>query len=151
MRNLGKLFLALCLATVVGGVVANAQVSSVPQIEANVPFDFVVGDTRLPAGKYQITAVDENSNKVLEIRSTNSRTAVMFDTEDDQTRGNQIESKTELVFDQVGGQYFLSQIWVAGSSTGNSLLRPRMEEKLVNRGSQSEKRSVVAVLKRLKP
>jgi hypothetical protein len=150
VRNLGKLFLALCLLTIGGGVVANAQVDSVPQIEANIPFNFVVGDTKLPAGKYQIKTVDDNSNNVLEIRSDNSRTSVMFDTEDAETRGDQIESKTELVFDKVGDQYFLHQIWVAGSSTGNELIKSRMEKKLTNGGTQSQKQSVVAVLKRLK-
>ncbi len=151
VRNLGKLFLALCLLTIGGGVVANAQVDSVPQIEVNVPFDFVVGDTKLPAGKYQIKTVDDVANNVLEIRSEDARTSVVFDTSDAQTRGDQIENKTELVFDKVQGRYFLAQIWVAGTSTGNELIKSRMEKKLMNGGSQAEKQSVVAVLKRLKP
>jgi len=52
MRNLGKLLLTLCLLTVGGGVVATAQVDTISQIEANVPFAFAVGDTKLPPGKY---------------------------------------------------------------------------------------------------
>ena len=149
MRNLGKLFLAFCLVTVIEGAVANAQVVSVPQVEANVPFDFVVGDTRLPAGKYRIAAVDGTLDKVLEIRSTDNRTTVLFDTEDAQTRSDQIETKTELVFDKVAGQYFLSEIWVAGSATGSSLQKSRMEKRLMNGGSPPERHSVVAMLKRL--
>jgi hypothetical protein len=151
MRNLGKLFLALCLVTVVGGAVANAQVVSVPQVEANVPFDFVVGDTKLPAGKYQIAALDGTENRVLEIRSADSRTTVLFDTEDAQTRNDQVETKTELVFDKVAGQYFLSEIWVEGTSAGSSLGKSRMEERLIKGGSRSEKHSVLAMLKRMKP
>jgi hypothetical protein len=151
MRNLSKLFMALCLLTVGGGVVANAQVDSVPQIEVNVPFAFVVGDTSLPAGKYQIKTLDDTANDVLEIRSADSRTAVIFNTADAQTRRDQIESKTELIFDKVQGQYFLSQIWVAGTSTGNELTKSRMEKRLTDGGSQSEKHSVVAIMKRLKP
>lgn len=151
MRNLGKLFLALCILTIGGGVVANAQVDTVPQIEANVPFAFVVGDTTLPAGKYQIRTIDDMASNVLEIRSANSRTSVIFDTENAEARGERIESKTELVFDKVEGQYFLSQIWVAGTSTGNELTKSRTEKRLTNGGSQSEKHSVVAVLKGKKP
>jgi hypothetical protein len=150
MKNLGKLFVALCLLTV-GGVVANAQVDTVPQIEVNVPFAFVVGDTSLPAGKYEIRTIDSTANDVLEIRSADRHTAVVFDTSDAQTRRDQIESKTELVFDNVEGQYFLSQIWVAGTSTGNELNKSRMEKRLTDSGKQSEKHSVVAVLKRMKP
>ena len=151
IRNLGKLFLALCVLAVGGGIVANAQVDTVPQIEVNVPFAFVVGDTSLPAGKYQIKTIDDTANDVLEIRSADSRTAVIFNTTDAQTRRDQIESKTELIFDKVEGQYFLSQIWVAGTSTGNELTKSRMEKRLTDGGSQSEKHSVVAIMKRMKP
>jgi hypothetical protein len=111
----------------------------------------VVGDTSLPAGKYQIKTLDDTANDVLEIRSADSRTAVIFNTADAQTRRDQIESKTELIFDKVQGQYFLSQIWVAGTSTGNELTKSRMEKRLTDGGSQSEKHSVVAIMKRLKP
>ena len=54
MRNLGKLFLALCLLMVGGGMVANAQIASDVTIQANIPFAFTVGDTTLPAGNYTL-------------------------------------------------------------------------------------------------
>jgi hypothetical protein len=151
VRNLGKLLMLICLLTVGGVVVANAQVDTVPQIEVDVPFDFVVGDTRLPAGKYEIKTIDDIANNVLEIRSIKGHTSVVFDTSDTETRGDRIENKTELVFEKVQGQYFLNQIWVAGSSTGNQLAISRTEKRLASGGSQPEKQSVFAVLKRLKP
>jgi hypothetical protein len=150
MKNLGKLFLALCLLTIGGGVVANAQVSTVPEIEVNVPFDFVVGDTRLPAGKYEIRAIDETSNDVLEIRSVDSRTSVIFETEDAENRGELVKNKTQLVFDKVGDEHFLSQIWVEGSAAGNELAKSRMEKRLLDGGNQAAQQPVVASLKRLK-
>ena len=148
MRNLGKLFLALCLLTVGGGIVANAQVDT--QIVANVPFAFVVGDTTLPAGGYQIKTVDDADGNVLEIRSANSRTTVVFNTVQTEIRDDQTVSKTELVFNKVEGQYFLSQIWVAGTSSGDELTPSRKEKRLAKGGSQSEKQYVVASTKRLK-
>ena len=150
IKNLGKLGLTLCLL-VAGGVVANAQVDSVPQIEANISFAFMVGDTKLPAGKYEIKTLDDNSPNVLEIRSADSCTAVIFDTETAETRGDHFPSKTELVFDKVGDQYFLSQIWLVGSATGNELPKSRMEKRLASGGTQPEKQSVVAVMRRMKP
>jgi hypothetical protein len=60
-------------------------------------------------------------------------------------------NKTELVFNKVGNQYFLAQIWVAGSAAGNEVPKSRMEKRLAKGGSQSEKQSVVAVMKRMKP
>ena len=151
MRNLGKLFLALCLLTVGGVTVANAQVERGPQIEANVPFAFVVGDTKLPAGKYQIRTSDGVANEVLEIRSDNGRTAVVFDTVQAQLEGDRIQHKTELVFDKVDDLHFLAQVWVAGSMTGNELTKSRMEKRLTKDGSQLEQQSVAAVMKRMKP
>jgi hypothetical protein len=136
----GKLLLVLCILTIGGGVVANAQVESVPEIEANVPFSFVVGDTTLPAGKYQIRTIDDGANVVLEIRSENGRTAVVFDTVQAQLEGDRIQHKTELVFDKV-----------AGSTTGNELTKSRMEKRLAKDGSQLEQQSVAAVMKRMKP
>lgn len=148
VRNLGKLFLMLCLLTIGGGVVAKAQVGTVPEIEVNVPFDFIIGDTRLPAGKYQIRTIDETSDKVLEIRSANRRTSVLFDTEDAENRGELVKNKTQLVFDKVGDEHFLFQIWVEGSASGNELSKSRMEKRLLDGGNQAAQQRVVASVKR---
>ena len=151
IRNSGKLLLALCLLVVGGGIVANAQVDTVPQIDVKVPFAFVVGDTRLPAGSYEIRTPEDTSPDILEIRSVDRRTAVIFDTQSAQSRNDQVEKKTELIFDKVGDQYFLSQIWVAGTASGSELPRSRMEKRLASGNIQPERHSVVAVLRQLKP
>jgi len=151
IKNLGKLCLTLCLLVAGGGVVANAQIDGVPQVEANITFAFMVGDAKLPAGKYEIKTLDDNSPNILELRSADGRTSVVFDTEDAQTGGDQIANKTELVFDKVGDQYFLSQIWVEGSATGNELTKSRMEKRVTDGGSQPEKHSVVGLMKPMKP
>ena len=150
-RNLGKLFLMLCLLVVGGGVVANAQIDSGTRIQVNVPFDFAVGNTTLPAGKYEIRGLDDHAPNVLELRSANGRTTVVFDAESAQTRGDQIESKNELIFNKFGDRYFLSQVWVAGSSFGNELPKSRMEKRLMDGGNQPEKHSVASFVKHLKP
>jgi hypothetical protein len=153
IRNLGKLFMTFCLLASVGAVVANAQMRpTAPRIQANVSFPFVVGDTTLPAGKYEISTVDATSSpNVFELRSVNGRTSVVFETEDVQTPNDQPVSKTELVFKTIGNKHFLSQIWVAGTLTGSELPTSKMEKRLEYGGSQPEKHSIVASLKRLKP
>ena len=150
-RNLGKLLMALCLLVVGGGIVANAQIDSATTITTNIPFDFVVGDTTLPAGTYELSRLDDDVRGVLVLRSVKGRTAVTFDTEPTQTSNDQAVHKTELLFNKVGNQNFLSQIWVAGDATGRELTPARMEKRLTGGGNQPEKHSVVAVLKRLKP
>ncbi|HZE72934.1 MAG TPA: hypothetical protein VE135_25760 [Pyrinomonadaceae bacterium] len=151
IKNLGKLCLTLCLL-VAGGVVANAQIDGGPQIEANITFAFMVGDTKLPAGKYEIKTLDaETSPSILELRSADGRTSVVFDTQNAQRREDEFANKTELVFDKVGDQYFLSQIWVSGSASGSELPKSRMEKRLAGDGTQPEKHSIVAFMKHLKP
>lgn len=151
MRKKGKLFLAICLLTVGGAVVASGQTVSSPQFEAYVPFDFVVGDTRLPAGKYLIRTVEDKANDVLEIRSAHNPTSVIFDTIGGPVQGAEIQRKTKLVFDVIDGQYFLAQIWIAGSSTGSELTESRIEKRLTDAGSVADKQAVIAALRRTKP
>jgi hypothetical protein len=148
-NNLGKLFLTLCLLTVAGGVVANAHVDSDSRIQANIPFVFTVGDTTLPAGKYEIRTLDDASSDVLILRSADGDTSVIFVTENTRRRDNQPAAKTELVFNKVGDNYFLSQIWVTGNASGSELPKSRMERRLAGDSSLSEKHSVVGFLKSL--
>lgn len=149
IRNLGKLFLTLCLLTV-GGVVANAQIDTGITIRGDVPFAFMVGDTTLPAGKYEIRALDDMPG-VLELRSVNGHTVVNFDAEPVKTKDERNASKCELVFDQIGDRYFLSQVFVAGSASGSELAKSRMEKRLEGDGGRPERHSVTAILRHLKP
>lgn len=152
IKNLGKLLMTLCLLATVGGVVANAQIGpTAPRILVNVSFPFVVGDTTLPAGKYEISPVEATSPHVFEIRSTKGRTSVIFEAEDAQTPNNQPVTKTELIFKTIGDTHFLSQIWVAGTLTGSQLPTSKMEKRLQEGGNQPKRHSIVAYRKRLKP
>lgn len=145
MRYLSKLFLALCLSPGLGAVAAHAQIGSDVTVEANIPHPFVVEKTTLPAGKYTIRVADPADLKVLEIRSADGHTAVLFDTEGAQP--GQLPGKSELVFDKVGDTYFLSQVFVAGDETGSRLLKSRVEERLEGKGLKSERHSVAAHMK----
>jgi hypothetical protein len=151
IRNLSKLFLALCLLTVGGGIVANAQIDSDSRIEANVPFAFVVGKTTLPAGKYEIKGIDDNTPGVLELRSANGRKTIVFETDAARTRDDEPATKTELVFDKIGDKYFLSQVWAEGNGAGSQLVKSKTEKRLEGDGTRTERHSIAAILRRLKP
>jgi hypothetical protein len=144
MKYITKGFLALCLLLGVGAVTASAQIESDVTVKANIPQAFVVNDTTLPAGKYTIRVVEDTALDVLEIRSEDGRTAVLFNT--DSAEPKQMPNKTELVFDKVGDTYFLSQIFVEGDDTGNQLIKSRMERKLEGDGLKSEKHSMAALI-----
>jgi hypothetical protein len=150
IRNLSKLFLALCLLTVGGGIVANAQIDTGTTIQANVPFTFMVGDTTLPAGKYEIKGLDDSGSGVLELSSVKGNTKVVFDSDNAEANPERLQSKSELVFNKVGDKYFLSQVWPEDSASGSQLVRSRMEKKLEAGGMKPERHSITAILKRLK-
>lgn len=78
----------------------------------------------------------------MEIRSADGRTAVSFETES--TQADRTPRQTELVFNKIGGQYFLSQIWMSGSNSGALLEESKVERKLEAAGVTSERHSVAA-------
>jgi hypothetical protein len=142
IKNAFKMFLTLCFFVVMGHVAAKAQITSDTPIEANIPHPFIINNTTLPAGKYVVKTVDDNELTVLEIRSADDRTAVIFETITAQA--NQPMSRSELVFNKVGDKYFLSQVWLEGIDTGNQVLKSKTEKKLEDVGASSEKHSVAA-------
>ena len=106
---ISKLFMSLCLVIGLGAVMmTQAQVESDVTIMANIPHAFVVGDTTLPAGKYTVRMADANDNSnVLEIRSAKGKMAVFVATQPiEELRAAR---RTELVFDQIGDQWFLQR------------------------------------------
>ena len=145
MRFITKLFLSLCLVVGLGATLtSNAQLDSSAGIKANIPHSFVVNNTTLPAGTYMITVSDNDSAdlNVLEIRSTNGKTAVFFDTEPVNVARKARQS--ELVFDKIGDTYFLSRVFMRGDEGGNQLLKSKKEKRLEEGGSTAETQRVEA-------
>ena len=142
MKIVTKLFLALCLVSLGATLSANAQIRSDAQIRANIPYSFVVNNTTLPAGGYVITVVDPYASDLLEIRSANGKTAVLFDTESVAVPG--LAPHTELVLDKIGDTYFLSKVFLEGDEGGNQLLKSKMQRRLEENGSIAESHSIAA-------
>jgi hypothetical protein len=114
------LILAIALATAV--VSANAQ--SIGTV-TNIPFEFVVGDKAMPAGKYKTNAANSAGN-VLLIQSDDRKNAVVRLTHTIQptrSRG----ANACLVFHRYGDRYFLAEVWNGGDSTGRQLSKSRQE------------------------
>lgn len=139
-----KMLLVLGLSIGIGNVTARAQALSEGVIEADVPHPFIVKDTTLPAGKYTVKRLDDTQPNVLEIRSANGRTAVVFEAENAQA--SQIPRNAELVFDKFGDQYFLSQIWTSDSDSGYQVPKTKAEERLEGSGMKAERHSIFTKL-----
>ena len=146
MKIVTKLFLSLCLIAGLGATLTNsAQIQSNATIRANIPYSFVVQNTTLPAGTYVITVADSYASdlSVLEIRSANGKTAVFFETEPVIVMGL-ARARTELVFDKIGDDYFLSRVFLEGYGGGNRLFKSKMQKRLEENGSIAQSHWVAA-------
>lgn len=124
-------FLALpVLALTLFAGKASAQI--VGDLDADIPFQFHVGARELPAGEYRIRVADEADLRVMEITSADGSTSVLFQVLDSDLQS--APSKSELIFNKYGDQYFLSKLFDEGNPSGNELIRSR-DEKQISKGA----------------
>ena len=95
-------------------------------VRANIPFDFTIRGTTLPAGEYEISRITQDGG--LEVANLKNRHEhVMLETQP-VTRANY--SKGELEFHRYGDTYFLYEIWTPGLETGRQLPISHQEKAL---------------------
>jgi hypothetical protein len=97
-----KVWIAMAIALV--GVAIASPARADERLVANVPFEFIVGHLRLPAGHY---VVSESTPAVLSIMSTDRRHKTFVLTNAD---GGKAPAQPELVFKRYEGQLFLARI-----------------------------------------
>ena len=121
----------IALVTAVG----SAQGQSLAyKLRANIPFDFVVGDKKLPAGEYSIgRARQDSDDSILLISSADGRgNAIRLSIP---VGSRVLKNEGTLVFHRYGDQYFLSQVWPVSASTGRELTRSLSERELAANSS----------------
>src|SRR5689334_19088993 len=113
-----KAYTMIALAVLVCSmaVAANAQNGGRRLLIANVPFQFNVGDTTLPAGEYTITQTNPSSDcVVMQIRANDGSRSLLVQM--NSVIGKTADAST-LVFHRYGNKYFLAQAWIDGESEG---------------------------------
>jgi hypothetical protein len=123
-------FKLIALASLLLALTAiSAQAQSRGTIEVQIPFDFVAGETRLPAGTYSVKQISRNDEKVLLVRNQENRVTAVVLTNRVATSTEQEQAR--LVFHRYGDQYFLAQVWNAGSLAGRELFASKAERQLL--------------------
>ena len=116
-------------------------------LKGDIPFEFVVGKTTMPAGEYTVKAGATGFHPdVLRIEATNSHAVVNVNSnrlEDDKTPG-----QARLVFNKYGNQYFLSRAWNGFASGGRELQESRTERELAKTASVRETQAVILLASR---
>jgi hypothetical protein len=106
MKKIIQLVSFLGLALIFSGVEANAQ--SVTNVDAKIPFDFVIGDKALAAGDYTLRISSTPSGaRRLEVRDSERETVYSGLI---QTNGNRNSQRAELKFNRAKGNSVLSKI-----------------------------------------
>ena len=119
------MLVAILTLTMVSAVAsANGQTITA---KASVPFEFVVGDTTLPAGDYLVSNATTFAIRITKVDSKDVALRLS-----DPVEGK--AGKPRLVFHKYGQRYFLAQIW-GFDETGRALAMSREERAI--RKSQS--------------
>jgi hypothetical protein len=99
---------------------ANAQMNE-EGFDGNIPFEFHVGHTVLPAGNYMVRRISlsSGSSYILSIRGSNQATRkIMFSSIPAEAQSVQ---RTKLTFHRYGNSYFLSAVWPGFGPKGYQL------------------------------
>jgi hypothetical protein len=138
-RNLLPLLFTLLIAASFCATSAQAQI--IGSLEAQIPFQFEVGNTTLPAGTYVIHRLDDNDETVMQLSKKDGTMSLLFDVES--TQANSTPEKTELIFNKYGDRYFLSEMFDEGNPDG-SRVYASSDEKMASKQSESTVAQVVA-------
>jgi hypothetical protein len=119
------LTIAVATLTIAAGAAAIAHADETLATGLKVPFAFIVGDTRLPAGDYVVREAEEGGG-VVEIASGDGRRVVFAPTipwdQASQPAG------AELVFRKFDDAYFLSRVLPVGGNDRQIVLTPALME-----------------------
>ena len=105
-RNMFWGLTAVVLALVMNVPFANAQ-----SAKANIPFDFSVSGTAMPAGIYTVSEIGDGEARVASVQSS---TTILVHVQREERLDHQ---SPRMVFHKYGDKYFLAEVW---SGAGNS-------------------------------
>jgi hypothetical protein len=129
--NLSRLILFAVGALFLG----SAAFAQEMNVQAKIPFDFVLGDKVYPAGEYSVQNVI-NDNHALRLRNTTSQRAALILHRP--TSSPAPAKQTQLVFHRVGNTYFLYQVQVAGNTLGREFQMSHQETQMARNATDKE-------------
>ncbi len=132
------------LAIVLGAILLNTMSVSAQTttkdtlLRAKIPFAFVAGGAHLPAGEYRVYHPGNPYIVVIENKDGTAR-AMTYVHPSAMKSG---ETRTKLLFNKYGNEYFLAQVWTERNQEVHQCFKCRVEQALM---TQSRKPSVVVV------
>src|SRR5262245_61286487 len=141
-RTMKKQIISLIIAVScsVGLITTSLATPFTVRIRADIPFDFMVGNRRLPKGEYLIESV--NDSGTLTIRNAKKGKAVTFMTIRQKPTD---KPKSKLIFHRYGDQHFLARIWDGSSETVLKLNKSKAEKRAAKLAKKEENPDEVPV------
>jgi hypothetical protein len=135
-----KIFRILITVILLTSASFAAQAQNRALIKANIPFAFTVENVELPAGDYTIFSLAPD--KLILVQSADGRhTAIVHMLESTKW---QEAKQSMVVFQHVGNEFFLSQVWQEGSGVYHQMRTGRRATQLAKNGRTSQLVTVVA-------
>ena len=117
------------------------------RLTANIPFNFNVGGTTLPAGHYTISFINTPSDKrVLQLIRNEGGAAILIQTTDVVGKPDEM---AKLEFNRYDNQYFFAQVWLPADGIGMQARKSEHEKRIARRSVPSRlSRETVALMRR---
>jgi hypothetical protein len=138
--TLHKTILGMLLVLAVG--MAHAQIGG-DVLKVKIPFNFSVSKQTFPAGEYSLKPLlphtmllRNQAGRVLTSIATNS------------VESSKVPNSVKLVFNGYAGQYFLAQIWKAGDSVGQELIKSPVEIEMARKHAPGQQVALQVVAQR---
>lgn len=122
-------------------LVATTTRAQQTRVNADIPFDFVVGDRTYAAGEYSLKSVVDDGSVIL---IANMQTTASRNVGSHPCASTTRSTQTKLVFRKMGDNYFLYQVWLEGSFSGREFPANRAEKLLAERHEKPEQTVVAA-------
>ena len=135
-RLILKASLVVGLAVMVLGIAPSARADQ--ELTARVPFDFIVGGVRMPAGNYVFTQQEGQSLVSIESRDRQHFAFVLMNP----MSARDSKGTPTLVFDRVGADHILSKVIAGGGDGRELLLAPVGIERIEHEAEQAAGESV---------
>jgi hypothetical protein len=113
-----------------------AQAQIVGNLEADIPFQFHVGNVKLPPGKYNIHVVDNTDLAVMEISSADGSSSALFEVRD--AEANSAPGKSELIFNKYGHRYFLEKLFDESNPSGSAVVKSGYEKRIAQAAAEGQ-------------
>jgi hypothetical protein len=132
MKKIG--IVSLVLGFLALGLLPRAVSAQADVVTIDIPFAFMVNDTKLPAGTYTITKVKEMSHRISDLKGDQNVMVITQPT----TNPTPVATFT-LFFNVYGDQNYLSKFFHQGQTSGYLIPATAAEKELAQKGPVTTK------------